>query len=179
MEIKKTLQGWWRYAKRGFRPETFDITTASGDSGLRDYCAVLRIEPGGFQWAGVKVVVSGPVPIGGELDIVTRQIRRESGHRYTLTFRGKPSTGYAPVSFAVPVNGEEADIGRVGVYYELGDGTIYRHLSSSNVVLKRGKVLNITVPPPSEEAHAGALAALEAMKATRPQKREESLQGQQ
>lgn len=154
MEMKKYLSGLSGYVRRGFRHERYDITTLASrkDAPVSDFCSLIKVEPVGFNWVQLRMVVGGPISTSGTLELFSRRIRREASSRYTLNFYGNPTAEHQACIFGIPMPTETANVGIIGVYFTLADGSQHRYITRSTVTLTRGRVLLISVPEPVREA---------------------------
>ncbi len=150
MKLKRIITQLCGFVGRGFRYERFDHTHLENSVGLLDYCVVLRLVPTGFRWKKVRMVIGGPVSATGTLELFTRHIRTEGSRRYTVTYMATPNGEDRPVTFAVPVVGDRSNIGIVGIYYTLEDGTEHNYITRQAVTVARGKMLDINVPAPQQ-----------------------------
>lgn len=151
MKLKKIFTELGGFVARGFRYERFDYSHLESSLGLLDYCVVIRLVPVGFRWKEVRMVVSGPVCATGTLDLFSRHVRKVGTTRYTVNYRSTPKSDDGIVNFGVPVSNESADIGIIGVYYTLEDGTTHNYITRRPVTVTRGKVLAINVPAPQSD----------------------------
>lgn len=148
MTIKRIITEVGGFIGRGFRYERYDYTEISSAMKALDYCNLIKVMPAGFAWKAVRMVVGGPVSTSGTLELFSRHVRKETAHRYTVTFETDAQSDGSYV-FAIPVTTATASIGVVGIYFCTADGQEHSYITPGRVTVKRGGVTSIVVPPPA------------------------------
>lgn len=154
MTLKKIITEAGRFIGRGFRYERFDVTALSNRDGapVTDFCALVKVEPVGFEWKTLRMAVGGPVTASGTLELFTRRVRKEHSTRYTLNFAGAPTPERQSSVFGIPLATEKANVGIIGVYFTTADGLEHSYITRKAVTLTRGNVMVISVPKPAAES---------------------------
>ena len=149
------IKSLWKHIRRGFKHETFSIQKPGPLTECQPYCAFLQLLPGdGVEWKEVILRIGGPVTIAGELTVFSRKVLRETAHRYSfamnLTVPGPQKSALA----IIPIVGDSANIGRLGVYVTLTNGETFNYITPGEIVLQCGSLHQINVPLPDKSAEA-------------------------